>query len=100
MRRITKEIFLNTIFCPTLGWFFRSGKIDEIVPAPTKGQQFRLEEGSEIGRRARDLFPAGVLVAEDSTLAAVDRTRELLKSPEVSTIFEAAFVRAMTNQSS
>ena len=65
MRKINKEIFLNTMVCPTLGWYHRSGKIDEIVPEPTKGQQFRLEQGREIGRRARELFVGGELVEPD-----------------------------------
>ena len=53
MRRINKEIFLNTIFCPTLGWFYRSGKVNEIVPGPTEGQH--LEQGREIRKKAREV---------------------------------------------
>ena len=51
-----------------------------------------MDEGLEVGRRARQLYPGGLLVdGRDLTLAA-KRTRELLHDQRVSVIFEATFL--------
>jgi hypothetical protein len=50
----------------------------------------RLDEGAEIGRRARELFADSVLVEENHG-EAVARTRALLSDPRVGAIFEGAF---------
>ena len=88
MQPITKNIFLNTAFCPTLGWRLRNGKIHiELSPA----EQFRMEQGKEIGKLARTLYKDGIFVTESGSSAA-KRTRDLLKDPTASVIFEAAFI--------
>jgi hypothetical protein len=89
MQPITKIIFLKTVFCNTLGWRFRNGKIRIEV---SLGQLFRMEQGKEIGRRARSLYPEGIFVNELSSPAAAARTRELLDNPDTQVIFEATFL--------
>lgn len=89
MQLITKNIFLNTVFCNTLGWRFRNGKIrTEFSP----GQLFRMEQGKEIGRLARNLYADGIFVNELSSNAAAARTRDLLDNPRTRVIFEATFL--------
>lgn len=58
-------------------------------PLPTLGHRFRIEQGLEIERRARTLFPDGILVGEQDFEDAVRATRTLRSEAEV--LFEAAF---------
>jgi predicted RecB family nuclease len=51
-----------------------------------------IEQGQQIGMLARRLFPNGVAVNEDNVDLAIRRTRELLADPNVSAIFEGAFM--------
>lgn len=89
MQPITKNIFINTAFCTTLGWRLRNGKIQtEFSP----GQLFRMEQGKEIGSLARSLYPEGIFVNELTSKAAAERTRDLMKNPETRVIFEATFL--------
>jgi predicted RecB family nuclease len=94
MRNVTKEIFLNARMCPTLGWLLRSGKgAGQIRDEPlTLNQKFRLEQGIEIGERARQCYPHGLLIDTDNIASAVQRTKDALKDPGVSVMFEATFL--------
>ena len=89
MQPITKNIFLNSVFCNTLGWRFRNGKIRTEF---SQGQLFRMEQGKEIHRRARNLYPDGIFVNELSSPAADARTRDLLDNPDTKVLFEATFL--------
>jgi hypothetical protein len=90
MRNVSKEIFLNGIVCPTLGWLIRSGEID--TPEETLGERFRKEQGIEIGRRGRSFHPRGVLVNESGLESAAERTKDLMTDSRVSTIYEGTFL--------
>ncbi len=57
----------------------------------TLGETFRIEEGNENGKRARDLYPNGVLVDERSLISAVETTKDLINNPNISEIFEGTF---------
>ena len=65
LETISKNLFLNAVLCATLGWRLRADEsLDEAAFAsPTLAEQFRMELGAEIGRRARKLFPEGVLIS-------------------------------------
>ena len=89
MNRITKEIFLSSISCPTLGWIISHTKSSD-VPLSLY-DKFKIEEGLEIHKRARTLFPDGVLV-EGKNIDASMATHKLLLDPTISTIFEATFL--------
>ncbi|MCD6334100.1 MAG: DUF2779 domain-containing protein [Candidatus Latescibacteria bacterium] len=89
MRRISKQIFLNALACPVLGWESRSQPVSE---APTIGEQFRMEQGIEIGRRARALYPEGMLIEEGDMASASEKTKRMMADPGVSILFEAAFL--------
>ncbi len=84
---VTKNLFLSTLQCRTYGWLQHHHPIEQ--PA-SPSERLRIEEGMEIHQRARTLYPDGVMVLGDNE-TCVDKTKELLSSPTVSTIFEATF---------
>ena len=89
MQPMTKNIFINSVFCNTLGWRLRNGRIQaEFSP----GQLFRMEQGKEIGSLARSLHPDGIFINELSSNAAFARTQDHLKNPEIRVLFEATFL--------
>jgi len=62
-----------------------------LATPPDAAQLAIFAMGSEVGERARALFPGGVLVPEPPHAHAVRRTRELLADARIAAIFEAAF---------
>ncbi len=51
-----------------------------------------MEQGLEIGRRARTLYPAGWLVKDVNLVSATKKTISLMNNPDVTVIFEGAFL--------
>ncbi len=94
MKNVSKQIFLKAIVCPTMGWLLRTGAIDrkEAWARLGPGAKFRMEQGLEIGRRARAVYPAGQFVREVNLTAAEKHTREWLSNPDIPVIFEGAFL--------
>ncbi len=90
MKNISKKIFLDAIACPTLGWLMRTG--GDGKQTLTLGERFREEQGTEVGQRARDLYPEGILVKNKDLVAASEETWELISDPGVSVIFEGTFL--------
>lgn len=68
----------------------------ELAAPVDAAAQARFDAGTEIGLRAHELFPGGVLVDEpyDRHAETVERTRRLVDDPSVPAIFEAAFTHA------
>lgn len=93
MKNISKQVFLNAVACPSLGWLIRSGQEVEALSyeALNLGEQLRIEQGAEIGKRARTLYPEGLLVQASSFSNSVERTLDLMGDKKTSTLFEAAF---------
>ena len=87
---ITKNLFLNAVICPTLGWRLRGDQ--RASPTPTLAQQFRMEQGAEIGLKARSLFSEGVLISAGSLANDAAETAELIRPGGPSVLFEATFV--------
>ncbi len=94
MKNVSKQIFLNALVCPTLGWLLRSGEIAKQTTEAklTLGEKFRMEQGIEIGRRARELYPGGLLIDDTDLVAASRQTERLMNDPNVSIILEGAFL--------
>lgn len=94
MKSVSKQIFLNALVCPTLGWLLRSGEIiKQITEAElTLGERFRIEQGIEIGRRARELYLGGLLIDEVDLVSASKKTKGFMNDPSISIIFEGAFL--------
>ena len=94
MKNVSKQIFLNAFACPTLGWLLRSGEATKQITEAelTLGERFRIEQGIEIGRRARELYPGGLLIDGMDLVSASKKTERLMNDPDVSIIFEGAFL--------
>lgn len=90
MHNVSKIIFLNTLVCPTLGWLIRMRR-EEVLREPTLGEKFRMEQGMEIHRRARELYSDGFLIDDMDMRSASKDTKSLMNDPIVSTIFEGTF---------
>ena len=88
---ISKNLFFNAAVCPTLGWRLRADEALEGV-APTLGQKFRMEQGAEIGRIARGLFPEGVIITTGNLAEAAAETAKLVLAGGPAVLFEATFV--------
>ena len=50
-----------------------------------------MERGQEIGRRAQELYPKGILVAKEDGKSPAQITQHLIATPSTETLFEAAF---------
>jgi len=87
--KVSKDIFLAAMDCPVVGWLKRSGHLKEI---PSLGDELRMEQGMDIGRRARSLYPRGILVADGPGKTAHELTYELLRNQRVTVIFEGYFL--------
>jgi len=70
----------------------RSGKVTKSISEVTLGERFRIEQGIEIHRRAREVYPDGFLIDEMGLESASRKTKNLMNDPSVSTIFEGAFL--------
>ena len=94
MKNVSKSVFLNALVCPSFGWLLRSGKpIHQLSEeALSLAEQFRIEQGVEIGRRARELYLGGTLIDKKGLVAAARNTSMLLADSENSVIFEATFL--------
>ena len=91
---ISKNLFLNAAVCPTLGWRLRADERPNDVASvsPTLAERFRMEQGAEIGRRARELFPEGILISTGNLTKAVAETATFVRAGGPSALFEATFV--------
>lgn len=80
--------------CPTLGWLFRSEQpIDKLAwQSLTLGQKFRIEQGLEIHKRARRIYPQGKLVTYKSTPETVKETSCLIADSATNVIYEGTFL--------
>jgi predicted RecB family nuclease len=86
---ITKELFLKARRCPALGWFIRNQPTET---EPTEGERFRMEQGVEIGRLARSIFPTGRMIPSGTNGATARITQTAIADPDLTAAFEATFV--------
>jgi len=91
VRNVSKKIFLDSLVCPTLGWVARSRAFDDRIGELSLADRFRVQQGIEIGRRARELYPSGILIDEGNVASACRRTKIMLGRADISAIFEATF---------
>ncbi|KAA3595829.1 MAG: DUF2779 domain-containing protein [Calditrichaeota bacterium] len=90
MIKITKQLFLNTISCSTLGWHTKKNK--EQGEELSIDAQFRIAEGNQIGELARKIFPNGKLISELRSETASLETKEVMQNSDIKHIFEATFI--------
>jgi CRISPR/Cas system-associated exonuclease Cas4 (RecB family) len=84
---ITKSDWLAAEQCVAKAWF---GLRTASTP-PNEAELFRMEQGQEIGRLARELYPNGILVSKTGVKTAAEVTQELIADRSIETLFEAAF---------
>ncbi len=91
---LSKSKYLAGLQCELRVWLQVHQK--GLATPPDDATQARFDAGTEVGERARGLFPGGVLVDDPAWrhAQAVRRTRGLLDDPAVPAIFEAAFEHA------
>ncbi len=83
---ITKSDWLAAQQCLGMAWYgLRAGST-----SPTEAELFRMEQGLEIGSRARELYPNGIVVATSGGRSPAEITQELIADPSIETLFEAA----------
>lgn len=94
MKHISKNVFLNAVACPTIGWLLRSDEPEQEATTEelSLAEQFRIDQGIEIGNRARRLYPSGVLASGSSLEACAKYTERLMKDAKTSIIFEGTFL--------
>jgi len=85
MSLINKKAFIECNICEVRGWISHNQSSPR--DSSTEGQ-FRKAQGIDIGIRARDLFPEGILVSETQPKLAFQKTTRLLKDPHTVTLFE------------
>jgi hypothetical protein len=86
---VTKNIFINGLACPTLGWLTR---VMEAKKPATLGEKFLMEQGQDIEIRARCLHPDGFLIKNADPELAHKETMAVIKNPDVSAVFGATFL--------
>jgi hypothetical protein len=89
MQNISKNIYLHTLFCPTLGWRLRNDMIQKEL---SLGEEFRMEQGKEVGRYAREMYPEGIYICGQNNAELATLTRDLLNYSKTGIFFEATFV--------
>ncbi len=89
--RLSKSKYLSGLQCHKR--LYLEIHSPQLATPTDEATQGRLDMGTEVGQRARQRFPGGVLVGFDaySREEALKRTTELLKDAKVSAIFEGAF---------
>ncbi len=89
MATLTKSRYLYGLQCLKRLW------IDEHAPerlAPASpGEQMIMEQGIEVGIKARECFPGGILVDIQDFESAARQTQQLIRDG-AACIFEAAFI--------
>ncbi|QDT55946.1 hypothetical protein Pan44_39940 [Caulifigura coniformis] len=85
---IRKKTVLDCRTCATMGWVTHRSQRDSTL---TLAERFRIDEGNEIGVRARGYFAGGTLVEDLGIGPALVRTRAIIADGQIDTIFEAAF---------
>jgi len=63
----------------------------ELSARPDEAAVALMDQGRQVGKLARQLFPGGVEVRSGDADQAIRMTRELIANPEVPAIFEGAF---------
>jgi len=92
MNNITKDIFLNSIDCPRRAWLMMREKEEGTASELSAAERMRMDEGREIGIRARKLYPEGKLIEEKSLKSAIQATGASLSNNSLPALFEAAFL--------
>src|SRR4051812_31973764 len=87
---ISKSKYLAGVQCLKRLWLLVHEP--EVATEPTASDEAIIEQGQEVGKLARQLFPGGMLVEGSHGLEhAIRTTRELMANPNIPAIFEGTF---------
>ncbi len=93
MRLVSKKIFLNTLECPTRGWLMRNSElVQQREQTHTLEEQFRIDQGIDVGAKARTLYPGGLLIPGRNMASAAEQTQAILRQSDTGVLFEGAFL--------
>lgn len=84
---VPKHAFLAALDCPTKGW----RTLRESGAPESPGVEWRLHEGQQVQRLAREWIGCGVLLPGGRTRMALDATAKALADPANTLLFEATF---------
>ena len=86
---LTKSKYLIGLQCHKRLWYEKNppGRKKDL----SRSQQWRLEQGGEVGRLARDRFPEGRLIDARNPVESVEQPQEAIRSG-IPYIFEASFI--------
>lgn len=87
---INKQDWLTAQGCLGVAWYGLRAEYE----APSEAELFRMLQGQEIGRLARQLFPDGALVCKKNGKNAAEVTQEYLQSSDAAAVFFEAAVKA------
>ena len=85
MKSVSKEIFLKSRSCLTWGWYLRNQEKSAVL---SEADRFRMEQGAEVGKIARTLYPEGVLVPPGPREEMCKKTSEFVRDASQNEIFE------------
>ena len=86
---LTKSKYLSGLQCHKRLWYEENHP--ERASATSKALQMTFNQGKEVGERARDLFPKGILISTISPVKSAEQTQIAIRNG-ASCIFEASFV--------
>lgn len=84
---IDKEAFLETLVCPTRGWFALHAAGAALTPA----DEWVFHNGNQVGEAARRHLGAGLMLPRTPAATALDTTQRMLAAPATQLLFEASF---------
>jgi len=83
-RLLTKSKYLSGLQCPRLLWLLFHEP--EKIPEPDAATQYIFNQGHVVGELAKELYPHGIDIPDESFMGNVKQTRELLT--QRTTLFE------------
>ena len=86
---LTKSKYLNGLQCHKRLWYEKNHP--ERASSLSRAQHWTFRQGREVGKRARDLFPKGILIGAISPVKSAEQTQIAIRDGAFC-IFEASFI--------
>jgi len=84
---ITKSNWLIAQQCLSKAWFTLRAEPE----MPSESERFRMEQGQEVGKVARDIYPRGTMISAAEGMTSADVTQARIADVTLDTLFEAEF---------
>jgi len=86
MLHATKEVLLASLDCPTKAWLLQNSEGTRHL---SEAEQLRMDDGREVGAKAREAIPDGVFPAPFGSTSTAVRTASLIADGAIDVIYEA-----------